>query len=315
MESDVRWGLVATVKAPDDDVLAFAAHHIDLGAQRLYLYLDAPDADTPSAAAQSKLKAHPKVRVIPCTKAYWKQRSGKPPVKHQVRQSRNATHAYSRPAEVDWLIHIDVDEFLLPENGSIADHLAALPIHDFCARVRPDEQLSGDGTAYKRFIPAGPDRASRVAVLYPRFGALLKGGFLSHVAGKLFVRTGNTGIELRIHNAFQGALMNPGETDLVNVALLHRHATSWDDWRARFDYRLDKGAYRADLAPAQANGTTLHDALQKIVEGDGETGLQDFFDEVAADSPALRSRLAESGLLRICDLNLAAKIAKHFGGK
>ena len=40
------WSLVATVKAPEEKVLAFAAHHLSLGANHLWLYFDDPDGNT-----------------------------------------------------------------------------------------------------------------------------------------------------------------------------------------------------------------------------------------------------------------------------
>ncbi len=312
MADNPTWGIVATIKASGPDCLAFAAHHIALGAHRLYLYLDAPDGDLPDPDTQQRLKSHPKIRLVRCDERYWRQRNGKAPVKHQVRQTQNATHAYARKPEVDWLIHMDVDEFLWPEN-TVAAHLSALPASVFCARIRPDEQLSGDGTAFKRFIPKGPERAVITKALYPTYGQYLKGGFLSHVAGKLFVRTGSPDIAFRIHNVFQGDLMNPGETDLSDIALLHCHAKTWDDWLARFQYRLDKGAYRSDLAPAEKGGDTLHQLLTSVSETEGETGLRQFFEEVAADTPTLRDRLSKHGMLRLCDLDLTAKVQKHFG--
>ena len=66
----------------------------------------------------------------------------KRPVKHQVRQTQNATFTYHRKAEVDWLAHIDVDEFLWPAEP-LAPLLAALPADIPYARVRPIEALSG----------------------------------------------------------------------------------------------------------------------------------------------------------------------------
>ena len=58
---------------------------------------------------------------------------------------------------------------------------------------------------------AGPQTAD----IYPTYGLHLNGGFLSHVAGKVFVRTGHDGVGLRIHNAFSGrpARSRPGRVD------------------------------------------------------------------------------------------------------
>ena len=303
------WGLSATIKAPDAEILDFAAHHLELGAHRLYLYLDAP---APGVFAH--LKAHPKIRVTTCDDAHWCKLTGKRPAKHQVRQTANASHAYARRAEVDWLIHIDVDEFLWPD-GLVGDILGALPADVLCARVRPIEAVAGDGTLFKGFIPSGPTRTATVNRLYPTYGRYLKGGFLSHVAGKLFVRTGLGPLQVKIHNVFRGDEMNPGEVELDRIELCHCHAKSWEDWIARFRYRHAKGSYRPDLASAERRdkgGLTLHELFAAIEAEDGEAGLRAFYDEICSDTPALRAALETEGLLRLCDLDLARKRRRHF---
>lgn len=303
------WGLSATIKAPRDAVLEFAAHHLDLGAQRLYLYLDAPDPET-----FNLLKAHPKIRVATCDDRHWKKLAGKRPAKHQVRQTLNATHAYARKPEVDWLIHMDVDEFLWPA-APLPDLLGDLPADVLCARVRPIEAIAGSADLFKGFIAPGPEREAIVDRLYPVFGPYLKGGFVSHVAGKLFVRTGLGPLTVRIHNVFRGDDMNPGETELDRVELCHCHTTGWDHWIASFRYRHAKGSYRPDLAPSRPRdrgGMTLHELFDEIERDSGEAGLRAFFDEVCADTPDLRAALDREGLLRVCELDLAAKRRRHF---
>ena len=311
-----KWGLTATIKAPATEIFNFAAYHLDQGAHRLYLYLDEPNPQ-----AYPTLKAHPKIRVTTCDDAYWNRVGRKRPAKHQSRQTFNATRTYARKAEVDWLIHIDVDEFLWPDipGQSIADILGALPAKTLCARARPIESLadpvSGAITAFKGFIPSAGDRARVVSQIYPQFGRFTKGGFLSHLAGKLFVRTGLSPLTVKIHNVFHDTQMNPGETELAQIALCHCHATSWDQWIATYRFRLEQGSYRAELAPSEPRdqgGMSLHEVLTIIESDAGEAGLRAFYDEFCADTPDLRARLNAEGLLRLCDLQLDAKKRKHF---
>ncbi|MEL7100632.1 MAG: glycosyltransferase family 2 protein [Pseudomonadota bacterium] len=299
-----RWGLVATILAEPADILRFAAYHLDAGAHRLYIYLDAP------SDAYDLLKAHPKIRPTICDAAHWKKLIGKRPPKHQVRQSLNATHAYNRRAEVDWLIHIDADEFLVPAQP-IADALATLPADTTSARVRPMEQLAGAPDVFKAFIPPDENRDPLVRRLYPNYGAHLKGGFLSHVAGKLFVRSGMPDITLRIHNAFEGDAMLPRAAELVQIDLAHAHAKSWDDWYAHFRYRLEQGSYRPELT-RDDGALSMHELFSFIEAEEGEAGLRAFYAEVAEDSADLRARLDAEGLLRIHDLDLGTKLTQHF---
>lgn len=307
------WGLAATILAPAEEILRFAAHHLDLGAHRLYLYLDAPNPE-----AEAALKAHSKVRVRVCDAGYWKRHHGQRPAKHQVRQTLNATHAYGRRAEVDWLGHIDVDEFLWPET-TVTGALAALPAGTLTARMRPAEALAADtpdpfapATAFKALHVDRAARDRSTAALYPEYAAHIDDGFMSHVAGKIFLRTGLEGIEMRIHNARQGEVQNPGPADLAAVALLHCHGSDWADWRARFDYRHASGAYRAELGRKGPSGMTRHAFFAALLETEGEAGLRRFFDLTCRATPAHCAALRAQGLLRVHDLDLATKRARHF---
>ena len=304
-----RWGLVATIKAPAEEILCFAAFHLEAGAHRLFIYLDEPNP-----TAQSALANHPKCRVTLCDTAHWKMLIGKRPVKHQSRQTLNATHAYGRAGDVDWLAHIDVDEFLVSDRP-VADHLADVPPAVETARARPMEMLGGDGTAFKRFIPNGPRRERIVNAVYPTFGEYIKGGFLSHLAGKVFVRTGMEGITIRIHNAFRGSEMIEGTQELSELRLAHAHAKSWEDWQAAYRFRLEKGSYRADLGPAKPRvrgGLTLNEFFAILEAEEGEAGLRAFYDEVCADTPDHRARLAAHDLLHRADLRLSTHLATYF---
>lgn len=309
MQSTTKWGIVATVKAPTRDILTFCAYHLRAGAHRMYIYLDDPDSDAVEA-----LKAHRRIRPTLCTRGYWRKEAGGRPEKHQVRQTKNATRAYHRRDEVDWLIHIDVDEFLVSDTP-IADILAALPSDVLCARARPMEALAGDPTAFKAHIYARDGRDSKVEQIYPTFGAYVKGGFLSHVAGKLFVRLGKPGLKLRIHNCFVDGVENPAQIELSEIDLAHLHAKSWDDWLRAYRYRLAKGSYRPDLGPNRSRktgGVTMHELLTEIEAEAGEAGLRAFYDEMCTASPELLQRLSDVGGLKRADLQLEAALAAEF---
>lgn len=307
------WGVVTTIRAPAEDILNFAAYHIELGAKIIYIHLD-----TPCPEVMDLLRAHPKTRVTVCSENYWRKRIGKSkrPATHQFRQSLNATRVYGSPARVDWLIHIDVDEFLWPE-APLGEVLGALPRSVKGALVRPNELIDGDGTQFKSYIPSGPERGPLVQRLYPEFGSYLKGGFLSHVVGKVFVRTGLDNIRIGLHSYVMGDKRNPDMIELKNTVLCHRHATGWEDWLGHYRYRLEKGSYRSDLSPAtsrEKGGATLHELLNALEEDEGEAGLRRFYDEVCGDTDRLRSALAAEGMLKTRDLGLDRKRRKHFPG-
>lgn len=307
-----KWGVVSTIKAPVEDILNFCAHHLDLGAHRLFIYLDDDNQE-----AYRLLSDHPKVRPVLTDDSYWKRRGMKRRVKHQSRQFENARHAYRRASgQVDWLTHIDVDEFLWPE-GHISDQLAALPQDCLCARLRPWESLASDDALVhlKGFSIPMPRRRAETEAIYPTFGTHLNGGFLSHVAGKMMYRTGVDGLKVQIHNVFVGEDMNPGQVELTGTKLLHLHAKTWDEFYSAFHFRLEKGSYRSELKPnkpREEGGLSLHELFNLLHEEDGQAGLRAFYDAVCSAQPELIARLKAHGLHMAVDLDLPRKRRAQF---
>ncbi|MBS0124312.1 glycosyltransferase family 2 protein [Thetidibacter halocola] len=309
-----HWGIVSTIRAPLPEILDFAAWHLEQGAERLFLYLDEDDP-----AALAVLNAHPRITARHTDADWWARRKGRPEM-HQARQGLNARHANNSAKGVDWLAHIDVDEFLIPATP-IADQLAALPPACLCARVRPIEALApGDAadpgeTLFKAFHLHAPDRQRAAELCFPRWGAELSGGFLSHVAGKVFFRAGTQGLQIRIHNVFLDGVENPGIMELPGIELGHFHAADWDHFRDRLTFRLQRGSYRAELKPQVRRPGALshHDLLAGILADGGEPALRAFFDAVCVASRPLCDRLAAAGLLRRHRMDLPTLRRKHFG--
>ena len=314
--SSPTWGVVSTIKAPARDILRFAAHHLDLGAHRVFIYLD---DDNPRAHAA--LRAHPKCRVVQCDDAYWAKRKGGRPDKHQPRQTANATRAYRRDPQVDWLAHIDVDEFLWPQSP-LEGQLAAIPGDVLSARVHPIEALApapgddGKGQVwFKACARRRQRRARQTTEVYPTYGAHLNGGFLSHAAGKVLVRTGTPGLTFRIHNAFVNGEADDNAHQLNGTLLCHLHAPSWERFRDAYRYRLQLGSYRPERKPVMIGdevGLSMYQLFSMLEDEGGEEALRRFYDEVCVATPALRERLSRHGLLHGITLDLDTKLARHF---
>ncbi|WP_281971992.1 glycosyltransferase family 2 protein [Ruegeria faecimaris] len=304
------WGIVSTIRGSAPDILRFAAYHLDLGADRMYLYLDEP-----CPAAFNALNRHPRIEIRNCDEGYWANRKRERPDKHQVRQTANASFTY-RKAEVDWLAHIDLDEFLWPQSdlGAI---LAEIPQHIPAVRVRPIEPVGGTEDLYKAYIPAGQGRDGIVQALYPNFGGFVLAGFLSHVQGKLFVRKGLPKINFRIHNLFQDGEILPTKVELPQVDLCHRHAPDWDHWLAHYRFRFEKGSYQPGMSPnvpREQGGMNMNELLSWIEKEDGAHGLRVFYDEISGADQEVRTRLEKFGLIKYHPLDLDGKVAKHFPG-
>ncbi|KAA2316156.1 glycosyltransferase family 2 protein [Pseudooceanicola sediminis] len=300
----LRWGVVSTVQAPLPQIARFAAYHLSEGAARIQLYLDTPDAETAAFFSGDS-----RVRVIQCTQAYWdRHRAGRPET-HQGRQMRNATHAYRR-SDLDWLAHLDVDEVLMPPIP-MSDLLVQVPADTAVVHVRPAEMLAGgtqDSAAFKltpRF--AGTDKAA-LQQIYPTFGAHLRGGYISHLEGKAVVRVGIPECRLGIHALLYRGEPAANRAELRNGWVGHAHVRDWQDFRDRLDFRMKKGSY-------QRRGTTfgLYDVLEFLKENEGEDGLRQFYDEVCADTPALRQALDDHQMLLTRHLDLDERCRQVFG--
>lgn len=130
------WGIVATCREPSALTLAFVAHHIALGATRIYLYLDDPQPEL-----WQSLKQIPQVEPVLCDRKHWRSHIGRGrPKRQELRQVLNAFDAYTKAeGKVDWLAHIDADEFLQAD-VPLSDILAAQPEEIGFVRVEVRER-------------------------------------------------------------------------------------------------------------------------------------------------------------------------------
>ncbi|WP_225028785.1 glycosyltransferase family 2 protein [Xinfangfangia pollutisoli] len=304
------WATVTTLREPPERVQAFVAQHVFLGASEIWLYFD--DPEDPAIALVEPI---PQVRVVRCTEAHKAVHSGKAGT-HESRQKANAMQAYGL-TRADWIIHLDADEMVqadLPMSTLLAgvsgDVLRLAPFEALHYRKaaengRPDHYFHG---ALPRL------RKGRVAAkaLYGRFYKAIPQGMLSHTAGKHFVRTGLSGIEMRIHAPMQDGQRAQAE-DTGAARLLHFHGGDWDHWRAHLERRLSSGAYIAKFQRGSGEEDNLFFALQALKDGEGEAGLRAFWEKVCTYGPDKRILRKHDALLR-CNLWLADKIAAVFGG-
>ena len=305
----LRWGIVATIKAPLTDIARFVAHHLELGAHEIWIYLDQPDA-----AVADYFAPFSQVKIIQCDDAYWKATGKNRMEQHQLRQAFNATRTLREAAgSIDWLAHIDVDEFLLPDSDIVSALATASPKTAFL-RIPAIEALADDAgtpTAFKRTHLAAGVAKAKLEDIYPTFGMHLWGGFLSHVSGKVFARTGIEDARFGIHTLkYQGTEITDNQ-DLTSVAVAHFHAPSWEHFKQHLEFRQTKGSYRRKTD--DPDKILLGDILDLLIEEDGEDGLRALFDEVALDTPDLRQRLSEHGMLVEHDFDLDGAVRRVFG--
>lgn len=302
------WGIALTTNASTKDVLEFCAYHLELGAHRIYLYLDDGNPKTFAAA-----KAHPKLRPRLADAAHWVKR-GTRPERHQERQIRNINHAYKFEPDVDWLWHIDVDEFLCADED-IALILSRVPNDVASCHVLPLEYMWADAPQRARdnFRRAIPRRLNAFDIL-GIWGKFLPYGFLSHRQGKCAFRTGQADAEMLIHSAHIGG-QSSWDYALAQAELLHIHVKDADDFIAHFQYRHAKGSYRAELTADNVHDDqayNMHSLLGGLYAEGGDAALRMFYESFCTATPEMIRNLQKAGLLRQCDLALGAKRQRHF---
>ena len=304
----LRWGIVSTQRGPLPALARFAAHHLELGAEALHLFLDEPDE-----AIATFLERHPKIHVTRCDASWWQAIGKERPDAHQLRQAHNATRALRETSgSLDWLGHVDVDEFLLPRRP-VAELLSEVSPRHALARMAPVEALapgSGWPQHFKRTHHHAGQPKAVLQDIYPTFGLHLYGGFLSHTSGKVFARTGIPETRLGIHTLKYRGSDATNRARLDDLPLAHLHAPSWAYFHDHLAFRRARGSYRPRSQRVEMGQANL---IAFLAEEEGEAGLRMLFDEVCADTPALRDRLAAHDMLLTETFDPDAAVARVFG--
>jgi len=301
----LRWGVVSTIKAPVLAIARFAAYYLDLGANQIDIYLDHPEAETTAVLAQC-----PRLNIVQCDDAYWHDKPTKARSTHQMRQAYNASRSYRRANRLNWLAHLDVDEFLLTVQP-VATHLAHAPDDAAFLRMRPAELLAQDdpyqGPAhFKLTRQAAGATKSDLAQIYPTYGAYVPEGFLSYTGGKIFARTGLGKLRFGIHSLVQKGNKVTNGPVINDLRVGHAHAPDWDTFMRHFSFRRLHGSYSGK----NKQNKMLAGILQLV---EGEDGLRQFFDEMCAATPDLLARLSAHDMLHTARLDLDEKVARWFG--
>lgn len=293
--SKITWGVVATVNEDLDKAVAFAAHHIDLGADQVVLFGE--DAE----ALPIELSHHPKILVIAADESVISQDQ-----KERL-PGRNARKAFyfnraRRKVSLDWLAMLDTDEFLVPD-CPIPEILAEIPADAAFLNLSVVEKFAGSMDAFRP--PAKEWTLSKAEKnrLYPVYSPYVANLMLGPADPRLFIRAKipnvrvvNFGIKYEKRAATNGFTPE----DLV---VAHDHADSLSSFLNQMPRRLDQGYAR------RSDGNVDIRATLETLDMDGEsTELEDFFNEIAIARPEVLAALEDAGDLRRIDLKLDEKI-------
>ena len=273
MGAGPSWGIVLLAREPAVLVLTHLAWHLAAGAAEVHLFLDDP-AD-PVAGPAAALRG---VTVTRCDAGFWAGHpTGRRPGLVTARQAHCATLAYGR-AGVDWLLHLDADEFLSgPLPAALARHAGhrgavVIPVRER-VYTRPDPATLFEGVFR---IPQPPARRSH-PLLAP-LAAFAPAGVLGHALGKSATRTG---LDVALHCHFPKPRDGRAEVPKVaaeGVVLLHFDGLTPAHWLAKQRARIGASApgflgphRQAQIAAlaactSAAEDRALHDRLRVLAD-------------------------------------------------
>ncbi|MBY0351221.1 glycosyltransferase family 2 protein [Tabrizicola sp.] len=290
------WAIVSTMKAPEEKVLAFVAHHLSLGADHLWLFFDDPAQPIPQP-----LQDHPRVTVTLCDEAHWIRVLQRRPPQHQNRQTHNARFAYREQVASDWIAHIDVDEFILPVRP-VSAILDDTPTDTIAMKMEPfeamhDPLLPDDIYTSREFRGAlrhehWPRRRAALGV----YRKVIRDGMLSHTVGKVIYRTGVANLLPRLHAVMVDKVFVPTPTWQPEMKLLHFHSQDRAAWEAALPFRMTRGAYQ------------FRPELQAFLAEATPEAIDKFYRRTQMMSVDLRDELVQVGRVIIADLGLRAKV-------
>jgi hypothetical protein len=290
------WSLVSTVKAPEEKVLAFVAYHLSLGADHLWLFFDDPTQPIPDVLAR-----HPRVSVTLCDEDHWQRACKKRPPQHQNRQTQNTRLTYRELVTSDWIVHIDVDEFLLTPRP-IATILDAVPEDTIAMRLEPfeamhDPLLPDDIYTSREFRGALRHEywPRRRAALGP-YRKVIRDGMLSHSVGKAMFRTQVPGLLPRLHAVMVNKEIIAPANWQPEIKLLHFHAQDKAAWLAAVPFRMTKGAYQ------------FRPELQAFLAEASPEEIDKFYRRTQILPAYLRDELVQEGRVIVADLGLRQKV-------
>lgn len=305
--ANISWAVVMTVKEPIPLVMANVGWHLSLGAAEVHVYLD--DPDDPVA---DQLEVVEGVNVIRCDEAHWARiRVDSQGTRQTRRQGANATDAYRR-TQADWLIHLDADEFLMPERP-VTQLIEEYARKGRFLRIPPWER-----TYLTESAPQGLfDGGFRVPYLgklqddqetFWRSTPFLTKGLTGHSAGKALVPTGK-GWRIGIHSPREEERRLQGDY-VPEIALLHFDGMTPLHWMLKV---LRYATLPRDVVQGMLGGHRREQVLFALRRSQSENGLMKFHNRLKVTDGGLRARLEARDMFVDAPFDPAEQIAAQLG--
>jgi len=263
--------------------IAFISYHQKIGIDHIFIFFDNPNDEIITSVSSIDI-----VTAIPCNQNYWQQHQGRPD-SIEKRQNINADHGVNlcRKLNVEWLLHIDVDEFFnYDSNGTVTEFFEKFPDyivtvrfpvceaiptelehHNFLAEIKsfrcqPITYRHTMKMTFSQKLTIKHDlylmKLKRVIMKIIGLEKYAKYGFMkAYVAGKSATRVdaeiitmGLHSSKIKYHSHQYGLISNSSR-------ILHFDAFSYDAWYQKWLKRLD----------GRGTSTLMHDErLQQLLD-------------------------------------------------
>lgn len=299
------WGVVATVKEQRNLLIAFVAYYKSIGADRIYVYLDEDDVQT-----RDQIGAVPECHVVVADREYFlSEWNCDRPKSHRRRQRFNATHAY-RTADVDWLLHVDADEFLMCSDFGM--RLAQCPEDVDTIRVLNGERVFAAGEARSTVFdgwmlqPGGLKRWQRKSIFNEDVRRFTHNGFCGHRLGKSATRTGRE-FRLGIHAPLRRHVYN--QVTSSDLALCHFDGLTALHWMLKLLRYKDAGLNTERNRSSQFRYEQIKYLLE--AKNDGRA-VERLHDTIRVYDPSTLENLSKRGVAAPIDLDVSGAVSSVF---
>ena len=310
----MKIAIASTVKSEPQALLDFLDYHLDRGIDFIYLFFDDPED-----RAIPIVSSYERVSSFLCDDRHWslmvEQYGHVFPhcdlTVHTVRQRFNATHALelSRKDGIDWMMHIDVDEYVFPirrlrrilnrtvfrslrytileaVNIDAADHIRRTDVEYFKAPA---------GLSFPTSLKY-PVNSLKLAICSVLFGGgqpIFKKFIQGHTKSKVIFRTTNT---IRYCGIHEPKYYGPIPTRrLFRIYLLHYYSMGYAPWKEKLMLKipaLGKKKYGPSISKMIRLAGDYRDG--KISDDE----LRDVYLRNIVLDPDLQKRLVKFGLVR-----------------
>ena len=255
-------GIISTVKAPTKQLYLFVNYHLNIGVDHIILFFD--DAED---VGMKSFSQYAQVTTIACSSKYWEERTGDRPKSIEERQIENVNQGaeYLSLKNCNWLIHIDCDELLN----------TLQPLKQVIGRYKSDvirflvleavaEQENYDNIFIPTLFRKEPQKIQiKIATKLGCSQAIFDGEyFRGHTASKSAVRIiPEFKNKYKIHSPESLPGITVVNTDLIQ--LLHFDCVSIDDWKLKWDRRIDGTGLAINMRDNRKKQMSLYEKAKK----------------------------------------------------